>query len=77
MAAGAAPRTGRDRCPGRRIAYTRAMKSVLRSLLCVIALAAGIAACGNKGDLVLPAPDPEPPQATPEAGVSQENVTDR
>jgi predicted small lipoprotein YifL len=37
------------------------MKPVFRVLLCSLALALAVAACGNKGDLVLPEP-PEPAQ---------------
>jgi predicted small lipoprotein YifL len=35
------------------------MNATIRALLCILLLALGLSACGNKGDLVLPEP-PEP-----------------
>lgn len=43
------------------------MKASIRALLCSLLAAAALAACGNKGDLVLPDP-PEPPAKDDAAG---------
>ena len=53
------------------------MKALMRSVLYALALAACVAACGNKGDLVLPAPEAAPAESAPDASASQENVTER
>ena len=57
--------------------YTRAMKAPTRTALSVLALALCVAACGNKGDLVLPTPEATPPEPAKDASASQENVSDR
>jgi predicted small lipoprotein YifL len=38
------------------------MNATIRALLCILLLALGVSACGNKGDLVLP----EPPEPAPQ-----------
>ena len=53
------------------------MKSLMRTVLSVLAFALCVAACGNKGDLVLPTPEATPAEPARDASASQENVSDR